>query len=72
MVSAIGASAQRRPKMNRTTYAVLAVDGGGMDPRDRPGAGAGGVEVRMRRAVCELFDLVAGTSTGGVIALWAG
>jgi hypothetical protein len=67
MVSAIGTSAQRRPKMNRQVRRARGRRR--RDPRDRPGAALEAIEARMRGPAGELFDLVAGTSTGGIIAL---
>jgi uncharacterized protein len=47
---------------------VLAIDGGGIRGII-PAAVLGDLELRAGRPVAELFDLVAGTSTGGILAL---
>jgi len=53
---------------HRTKFSVLALDGGGIRGVI-PARVLQEIEERLRRPVCELFDLVAGTSTGGIIAL---
>lgn len=54
--------------MPRTKYSVLAIDGGGIRGVI-PARALEALEERMGRPVCKLFDMVAGTSTGGIIAL---
>jgi uncharacterized protein len=54
--------------MKRTKYSVLAVDGGGIRGII-PACVLQEIENRFGRPISELFDLVAGTSTGGIIAL---
>ena len=54
--------------MKRAKYSVLAVDGGGIRGVI-PARVLQQIEHHFGRPVCELFDLVAGTSTGGIIAL---
>jgi uncharacterized protein len=49
-------------------FKVLAVDGGGIRGII-PALVLAEIEARAKRPVSELFDLVAGTSTGGIIAL---
>jgi predicted acylesterase/phospholipase RssA len=52
----------------RTRYSVLAIDGGGIRGII-PARVLQAIEERLGRPVSELFDLVAGTSTGGLVAL---
>jgi uncharacterized protein len=52
----------------RTRYSVLALDGGGIRGII-PARILQAIEERTQRPVSELFDLVAGTSTGGLVAL---
>src|SRR3954453_11349493 len=47
---------------------VLAIDGGG-NRGIIPATVLADLEVRSGRAVADLFDLVVGTSTGGILAL---
>jgi predicted acylesterase/phospholipase RssA len=54
--------------VKRTKYSVLAVDGGGIRGVI-PARVLQEIEQGMKRPVSELFDIVAGTSTGGIIAL---
>src|SRR3954447_23630200 len=54
--------------MARTTFSVLAVDGGGIRGII-PARLLQAIEEELHRPVAELFDLAAGTSTGGIIAL---
>jgi patatin-like phospholipase len=54
--------------MSRSKYSLLAIDGGGIRGVI-PARVLHEIETRMKRPVCELFDMVAGTSTGGIIAL---
>jgi predicted acylesterase/phospholipase RssA len=54
--------------MARTKYSLLALDGGGIRGA-MPARILQEIEERTGRPVCELFDLVAGTSTGGILAL---
>jgi predicted acylesterase/phospholipase RssA len=54
--------------MARTKFSVLAVDGGGIRGAI-PARVLQGIESKLGRPVCELFDVVSGTSTGGIIAL---
>src|ERR1700682_301223 len=49
-------------------FKVLAVDGGGMRGII-PALVLAEIEGRTKRPISDLFDLVAGTSTGGIIAL---
>ncbi|HLZ29075.1 MAG TPA: patatin-like phospholipase family protein [Chloroflexota bacterium] len=51
-----------------TPFKVLAVDGGGIRGII-PALVLAEIERRTQRPTCELFDLVSGTSTGGIIAL---
>jgi predicted acylesterase/phospholipase RssA len=54
--------------VERKQYTVLTIDGGGI--RGIIPAGVlQDIEERTGRRVCELFDMVSGTSTGGIIAL---
>jgi uncharacterized protein len=54
--------------VKRTKYSLLAVDGGGIRGII-PARVLQEIENHFRRPTSELFDLVAGTSTGGIIAL---
>jgi predicted acylesterase/phospholipase RssA len=54
--------------MARTTYSLLALDGGGIRGVI-PARVLDAIEQRTGRPICELFDLVGGTSTGGILAL---
>ena len=54
--------------MARSKYSVLAVDGGGIRGVI-PARIIQELERRLNRPASQLFDLVAGTSTGGIIAL---
>lgn len=54
--------------MTRSRYSLLTIDGGGIRGAI-PARVLEEIETRMQRPVCELFDMVAGTSTGGIIAL---
>jgi hypothetical protein len=54
--------------MSRSKYSLLAIDGGGIRGVI-PARLLEEIEARMKRPICELFDMVAGTSTGGIIAL---
>jgi uncharacterized protein len=54
--------------VKRTRYSVLAVDGGGIRGII-PARVLEEIEHHFGRPISELFDLVAGTSTGGIIAL---
>ncbi len=47
---------------------VLSIDGGGIRGII-PAVVLAAIEQRMERPACEIFDLIAGTSTGGIIAL---
>ena len=47
---------------------VLSIDGGGIRGII-PAVVLAAIEDRMKRPACEVFDLIAGTSTGGIIAL---
>src|ERR1700694_3597092 len=49
-------------------FKVLAVDGGGIRGII-PALVLAEIESRTKRSISDLFDLVAGTSTGGIIAL---
>ena len=51
-----------------TPFRVLAVDGGGIRGII-PALLLQAIETQTQRRICELFDLVAGTSTGGILAL---
>jgi predicted acylesterase/phospholipase RssA len=50
------------------TRTLLAIDGGGIRGLI-PAHAIAAIEARMGRPACELFDMIAGTSTGGIIAL---
>src|SRR4051812_47080385 len=52
----------------RRRYTVLAVDGGGIRGVV-PARVLQAIEERTGRPAADLFDLIAGTSTGGIIAL---
>jgi uncharacterized protein len=54
--------------MTRTKYSLLALDGGGIRGVI-PARVLDEIEQRTGRPISELFDLVAGTSTGGILAL---
>jgi uncharacterized protein len=54
--------------MTRRKYSVLAIDGGGIRGIV-PARVLHELETRLGRPTAELFDLIAGTSTGGIIAL---
>jgi len=54
--------------MAQTKFSVLAIDGGGIRGAI-PARVLEEIETKMGRPICELFDVVAGTSTGGIIAL---
>lgn len=54
--------------MGRTKYSLLALDGGGIRGA-MPARILQEIEARLGRPVSELFDLVSGTSTGGILAL---
>src|ERR1700730_7459877 len=49
-------------------FKVLAVDGGGIRGII-PALVLAAIEDQTKRPICELFDLVAGASTGGILAL---
>ena len=53
---------------NNVTKRVLAIDGGGIRGII-PATVLSHIEAAMGRPACELFDLMAGTSTGGILAL---
>ena len=57
-----------RGDVARTKYSLLAIDGGGVRGVI-PARILQEIETRLGRRTCELFDVVAGTSTGGIIAL---
>lgn len=50
------------------TYRILSIDGGGIRGII-PAMVLTELERKTGRAVCEMFDLIAGTSTGGILAL---
>lgn len=50
------------------TFKILAIDGGGIRGII-PALMLAAIEDRTGRPICELFDLIAGTSTGGILAL---
>jgi uncharacterized protein len=54
--------------VKRTRFSLLAVDGGGIRGII-PARVLQEIERHFQRPICDLFDLVAGTSTGGIIAL---
>ena len=54
--------------MARTKYSLLALDGGGIRGVI-PARVLHAIEQRTGRPISQLFDLVAGTSTGGILAL---
>ena len=49
-------------------FKILAIDGGGIRGVI-PALVLAAIEERTQRPICELFDLIAGTSTGGILAL---
>jgi uncharacterized protein len=53
---------------DRTLVKVLSIDGGGIRGII-PALVLAEIEYRTKRPACELFDLIAGTSAGGIIAL---
>ena len=53
------------------TIKVLAIDGGGIW-RIIPAIILSELQMRLGRNLHEVFDLIAGTSTGGIIALESG
>lgn len=50
------------------TFRILAIDGGGIRGII-PALLLATIEDQTKRPICELFDLIAGTSTGGILAL---
>jgi predicted acylesterase/phospholipase RssA len=54
--------------MGNDCYRVLALDGGGIRGLI-PATVLDEIETKMQRPIAKLFDLVAGTSTGGILAL---
>lgn len=50
------------------TFKILAIDGGGIRGII-PALVLAAIEDRTKRPICDLFDLMAGTSTGGILAL---
>jgi len=54
--------------MGSQCYRVLALDGGGIRGLI-PAHVLEEIETHMGRPISEMFDLVAGTSTGGILAL---
>jgi uncharacterized protein len=54
-----------------STIKVLAVDGGGIRGII-PAVILSEIQKRLSRELCQTFDLIAGTSTGGIIALGLG
>lgn len=54
--------------MQRRKYSVLALDGGGIRGVI-PARALEAIEQRLKRPIAALFDVLAGTSTGGIIAL---
>jgi uncharacterized protein len=59
---------ETRASLTRRKFSVLAVDGGGIRGVI-PARVLQAIEERMQRPVSQLFDLVAGTSTGGLVVL---
>ena len=53
---------------DRKTFNVLSIDGGGIRGII-PAMVLAEIEERTDKPICELFDLIAGTSTGGILAL---
>ena len=53
---------------DRKTFNVLSIDGGGIRGII-PAMVLAEIEERTSKPICELFDLIAGTSTGGILAL---
>ena len=53
---------------DRKTFNVLSIDGGGIRGII-PAMVLAKIESETGRRICELFDLIAGTSTGGILAL---
>jgi uncharacterized protein len=54
--------------LDQRTTKVLSIDGGGIRGII-PAVVLAAIEKRMKRPACQIFDLIAGTSTGGIIAL---
>lgn len=54
--------------MTQSKFSVLAIDGGGIRGVI-PAHVLQAIEERLKRPICDLFDMIAGTSTGGIIAL---
>ncbi len=50
------------------TWRILSIDGGGIRGLI-PATYLAAIEARTGKPICELFDLIAGTSTGGILAL---
>jgi patatin-like phospholipase/acyl hydrolase len=59
------------PNGQANTIKVLAVDGGGIRGII-PALLLSEIQKRLSRDLCQTFDLIAGTSTGGIIALGLG
>ena len=53
---------------SRTRKAILSIDGGGIRGAI-PAVVLDEIEKRAKAPICELFDVIAGTSTGGILAL---
>lgn len=54
--------------MARKVWRILSIDGGGTRGTI-PAVILASIEDRTKKPICELFDLIAGTSTGGILAL---
>lgn len=57
--------------MNTPRFRILSIDGGGIKGLF-PAAFLASLEERVPKPICQYFDLVVGTSTGGIIALGLG
>jgi patatin-like phospholipase/acyl hydrolase len=62
MTSSNGEGGQNR------SFRILSIDGGGVRALI-PALVLAAIEKRTGKSICELFDLIAGTSTGGILAL---
>ncbi len=52
-----------------TIYRILSLDGGGIKGTF-PASFLAFLEERLNNPIGNYFDLIAGTSTGGILALW--
>ena len=64
----LGTTRTSKGRIMRRTIRVLAIDGGGIRGII-PARVLVEIEKLTRRSIAELFDLIVGTSTGGILAL---